>query len=109
MVQAANDVGSDQPGSCGFGEKWSDSGSILKVESSGFPHKTRYGGELQKERNFCCCYLLSKCGIGTPGVEQVGWEGVLNGILGSGVRRVQAWRRHFGAHWLAGVSSEKQV
>lgn len=48
-VPEGGDIGSNQAGGCGFGEKWSDSWSILKVELSGVPYKLDMRVDLRKK------------------------------------------------------------
>lgn len=113
-VPEGGDIGSSQAGGCGFGEKRSDSGSILKVELSGVPYKLDMTLDLGK-KVFLFLFLFSVC-FPHPYPQQVqngaSWGGaggvgdMLSGHHGSAVR-VKAWRHHFGAHWLEAGRAQK--
>lgn len=80
-VPEGGDIGSSQAGGCGFGEKWPDSGSTVKVELSGVPYKLDMRVDLRKKVFlFLFCFKFvspiptpSKCRTGPLGEEQVGW------------------------------------
>lgn len=59
IVLEGGDIGFNQAGACGFGEKWSDSGSILKVELSGFSYRLDGGVDLRKKAFVCFIRFVS--------------------------------------------------